>query len=266
MTRHSTLPLLLALGFLSGCVMKSQYDATVTDQLKCSEALKGAASERDQLRSKFEDAKKQNSDLEVRNEELSTTNQMLAGKNSEFANKCIEANKEVVRTREEREQLNRDKALREKFSEDFGKAFKEEMDGGRIALLAHSEGPTAVIEDQVLFIAGRDQITTAGKKLIDKMTQFLFKAPEWKLSVEGHTDSSGLTGLLKKKYVSNWDWAAAKALKVVHQMGAAGIEGRRLSATGFGEFHPLATNANETGRTKNRRIELVFSPISPPTP
>ncbi|MFH1018378.1 MAG: OmpA family protein [Pseudomonadota bacterium] len=265
MTRFLALLAAATLG-LSGCVLKTQYDQTVTDQLKCSEALKSAAAERDQLRLKYEDAKKQNSDLDVRNTELSTTNQMLAGKNSEFANKCIESQKEMVRTKEERDAREKEKARQKQLADDLATALKEEIDTGEVTLISRPEGPAAVAEDPVLFVPGRDQLQPAGKKLLEKLASLLRKAPEWKVSVEGHTDSAGLSGVLKKKYLAEWDWSTAKALKALRQLELAGVEGRRLSAAGFGEFHPLATNANEAGRKKNRRVEFVFSSYAPPPP
>ncbi|WP_239650084.1 OmpA/MotB family protein [Methylocucumis oryzae] len=57
---------------------------------------------------------------------------------------------------------------------------------------------------------------------------------------------------------SNWDLSSARATSVVLEFAKAGIEPSRLSAIGYGEFHPIADNATEEGRFKNRRVLLVL--------
>ena len=64
-----------------------------------------------------------------------------------------------------------------------------------------------------------------------------------------------------KRYPTNWDLAAARAVSVIRKLESSGIPGRRLVAGAFGEYSPVATNDTEEGRTKNRRIEFRIVPI-----
>ncbi|HEX8659785.1 MAG TPA: OmpA family protein, partial [Hymenobacter sp.] len=71
-----------------------------------------------------------------------------------------------------------------------------------------------------------------------------------KLAVQGHTDNAGTP-------VHNQELSEARARTVVATLTAQGIAPDRLQAAGFGQTKPLADNATEPGKAKNRRVELV---------
>lgn len=75
--------------------------------------------------------------------------------------------------------------------------------------------------------------------------------PEWKLSVEGHTDNIGGNP-------SNLELSKHRAAAVVSSLAAFyGIDPKRSSSTGFGASRPVDTNNTFEGRARNRRVELV---------
>ena len=76
------------------------------------------------------------------------------------------------------------------------------------------------------------------------------------ISVEGYTDNVPIDTVI---FRSNWDLSTARATSVVHELIKTGIDPLRLSATGYGEYHPIADNSNEKGRFENRRVTLVVS-------
>jgi len=71
-----------------------------------------------------------------------------------------------------------------------------------------------------------------------------------KISIEGHTDNTGSAD-------HNRELSSARASSVLSALVALGIDSSRLSSKGFGPDQPLADNADEAGRAKNRRVELV---------
>ena len=77
--------------------------------------------------------------------------------------------------------------------------------------------------------------------------------------VEGHTDNRPIH---TARFRSNWELSTSRATSVIALLAAEGISAPRLSAAGYGEFHPLGENATEDGRRKNRRVDLIVS-ISP---
>jgi len=76
------------------------------------------------------------------------------------------------------------------------------------------------------------------------------------VSVKGHTDDQGPGA--KSIYKDNWELSSARAISVLQELLLDGVDPTRISAAGYAEFTPLATNATEEGREKNRRVELHF--------
>ena len=74
--------------------------------------------------------------------------------------------------------------------------------------------------------------------------------PDWKVRVEGFTDSSG-------NQESNLKLSQERADAVANWLIDHGVDRSRLAAKGYGEDKPVASNKTETGRRKNRRVELV---------
>ncbi len=79
---------------------------------------------------------------------------------------------------------------------------------------------------------------------------------DMQVSVQGYTDDRrpGPSSPFK----DNWDLSAARAISVLHELILDGVNPARMSAAGFAQYQPLATNVTATGRAKNRRVELHF--------
>jgi len=74
--------------------------------------------------------------------------------------------------------------------------------------------------------------------------------------IEGHTDDRPIH---TSRFRSNWDLSTARATAVIAVLLADGLAPERLSAAGYGEFHPVAANGSEDGRRQNRRVDLVIT-------
>jgi chemotaxis protein MotB len=75
------------------------------------------------------------------------------------------------------------------------------------------------------------------------------------LRVEGHTDDVPIHTV---RFRSNWNLSTARATRVVEFLSTrAGIAPARLSAAGYGEFHPRGPNDSPAGRARNRRVDIV---------
>jgi outer membrane protein OmpA-like peptidoglycan-associated protein len=108
---------------------------------------------------------------------------------------------------------------------------------GRVALYINFDTNKAVIKDD-------------SRTVLDQVAALLGEHPELKLSVEGHTDTTGTPE-------RNKTLSLERAKAVVAALTAAGIEPGRLTTAGWGQEKPLADNGTEEGRAKNRRVELV---------
>ena len=76
------------------------------------------------------------------------------------------------------------------------------------------------------------------------------------VDAQGHTDN--VPPGAESPFKDNWELSSARAISVVHELILDGVNPKRLSATGFSQYRPIATNATEIGREKNRRVELHF--------
>ena len=126
-------------------------------------------------------------------------------------------------------------------------------------------GDRFVFSSEVLFPSGGADLSVAGRREISKVLTLLTDIAEqmpagidWILQVDGHTDDQPL--LSGSNFGSNWELSQARALSVVvFLVNEQGMEPRRLSANGFGEFQPLNPENTGAARAQNRRIELKLT-------
>lgn len=103
---------------------------------------------------------------------------------------------------------------------------------------------------QVNFATDKTEVLPDSLPQIDQVAQLLKDDPALKLSINGHTDNTG-------DIVHNQKLSEGRANAVMAAIVAKGIDAARLSAKGFGQDQPVADNATEAGKAKNRRVELV---------
>lgn len=82
------------------------------------------------------------------------------------------------------------------------------------------------------------------------MRKLLAESPDLRLAVQGHTDNTSTPA-------HNQQLSEARARAVAASLTAQGVAAGRLQAAGFGQTRPLADNATDAGRARNRRVELV---------
>ncbi len=113
------------------------------------------------------------------------------------------------------------------------------------------------MSDKLLFKSGSASVEDKGKEAIDALANVLGKNKEIDILIEGHTDN---VPIKTSVYKDNWDLSAGRATSIVRLLEAKGIEPKRLTAAGRGEFQPRASNDSAEGRALNRRTEIILSP------
>jgi OmpA-OmpF porin, OOP family len=101
----------------------------------------------------------------------------------------------------------------------------------------------------VHFDTGKATIRPESKECLDEVVKLLRTNPTWRMQIEGHTDNVGAKA-------ANQTLSEERAAAVVAWLTSNGIEQSRLTSKGFGDSAPVADNATETGRAKNRRVAL----------
>lgn len=115
------------------------------------------------------------------------------------------------------------------------------------------------LTDKLLFDTGSIIIDEKGQQALKALAKVLKTQPEINISVEGHTDNQRVNNLGQIK--DNWDLSVLRATSVVRYLtDVEKIENSRITATGKGEFQPIAEGASPEVRSRNRRIEIVLSP------
>lgn len=124
-------------------------------------------------------------------------------------------------------------------------------------------GDRFVFQSEVLFETGSAELEQEGRSQLERVAQVLKEIAarippdiDWILQVEGHTDRIPIATPL---YPSNWELSTARAMSVVRLLIEEGIPPSRLSAAGFGEFHPIDTGDDATALRRNRRIEIKLT-------
>ncbi len=116
------------------------------------------------------------------------------------------------------------------------------------------------LRSEALFSSGRARLSAQGRALMGNVGNAL-NGMDNTIRVEGHTDSIPVSGDLLAIFPSNWELSVARAANTVNYLqNRAGVDANRLSAVGYGEFRPVATNGTRAGRAQNRRVEIVVMP------
>ena len=102
----------------------------------------------------------------------------------------------------------------------------------------------------ILFDIDSARLRSESLPTLDEVVRVLVAEPVWKITIEGHTDSTGTAA-------HNQILSEQRALAVRDYLIAKGIAPGRLSSVGLGQSRPVADNTTELGRAQNRRVELV---------
>ncbi|MGA3194155.1 MAG: flagellar motor protein MotB [Terriglobales bacterium] len=131
-----------------------------------------------------------------------------------------------------------------------------------IAMRRDPDGLVISLREAGFFDSGAAQMKSTSQATFDQIANMLLRR-QCRLRIEGHTDN---VPIHNSQFSSNWELSTARATEVVRLLIVRdGFNPARLSAAGFAEFHPIATNANADGRGMNRRVDIVILGHEPAT-
>jgi len=126
-------------------------------------------------------------------------------------------------------------------------------------------GDRFLFQSELLFSSGSATLGAKGKQQLSQLAGTLKTVAgripddiQWILRIDGHTDRIPIHN---KQFPSNWELSTARAVSVVRFLATQGIPERRLTAAGFGEFHPIDTGSSQSALRKNRRIEIKLTSL-----
>jgi chemotaxis protein MotB len=145
----------------------------------------------------------------------------------------------------------------EQLKKSIDKMLEAQISQGKIAkgsVTTHitPDGLVISLHDAGFFASGSADVNPASLHILTTIVEALPNRP---LRVEGHTDN---VPIHTQQFATNWELSTARASAIARFIIDKGsIDADKLSAAGYAEFHPVASNATEEGRTQNRRVDII---------
>jgi chemotaxis protein MotB len=278
--------LALAVASTTGCY-KLQYEAAAKDAKGAHDALTLAQQQHDADAAKLADLQKQLSDLQTTEQACEDKTSALSTANNNLQAQLDETTAINDKMRSELERLgkNVDQVLKEKgvlaqslsdlkgrlddlrkaqaaadarakLFQDFVKRFKSMVDAGQLKIVTRRGRLVLQLPNDVLFDSGAAEVKPQGRAALAQIAKALASLGDRQFQVDGDTDNVPIGG----GRMTNWELSTARALSVLRLLIADGVPPKGLSAAGYGEFDPIASNDTPEGRAKNRRIEITLQP------
>lgn len=125
----------------------------------------------------------------------------------------------------------------------------------KVTVRANRRGVFVDIKEAILFEPGKAELKESGIQVL-KQLEGLINNFDNELVIEGHTDNVPMNS---HQYPSNWELSTARAVTVVRYLiDKENVDPKRLSAVGYGEYHPIVPNDNSINRSTNRRVNILI--------
>ena len=114
------------------------------------------------------------------------------------------------------------------------------------------------LADNMLYKSGSYEINDRAAETLSKIAKIIMDYQDYDVLVEGNTDNVPIN---RENIRNNWDLSCLRASSVVQYLQTRyGVNPKRLTAGGRGEFNPVATNGTEVGKQRNRRTQIIITP------
>jgi chemotaxis protein MotB len=113
-----------------------------------------------------------------------------------------------------------------------------------------------LLTDRVLFDSGQATLKSQSHPILTRISRLLRTSSSGApIQVEGYTDN---VPIRSSQFPTNWELSTARATSVVRYLIGRAVGKERLSAAGYADLHPVASNSADSGRSRNRRVEIVL--------
>ena len=114
------------------------------------------------------------------------------------------------------------------------------------------------LADNMLYKSGSYEINSSAAETLSKIAKIIKDYKDYDVLIEGNTDNVPIS---KTNIRNNWDLSALRASSVVQALqNDYGVDPKRLTAGGRGEYNPIASNDTEIGKQRNRRTQIIITP------
>lgn len=114
------------------------------------------------------------------------------------------------------------------------------------------------LADNMLYKSGSYEINDRAEETLSKIAKIIMDYKDYDVLIEGNTDNVPIS---RENIRNNWDLSCLRASSVVQYLQTKyGVDPKRLTAGGRGEYNPIATNGTEIGKQRNRRTQIIITP------
>lgn len=114
------------------------------------------------------------------------------------------------------------------------------------------------LADNMLYKSGSYEINDRAQTTLSKIAKIIMDYKDYDVLIEGNTDNVPIS---RENIRNNWDLSCLRASSVVQYLqNHYGVDPKRLTAGGRGEYNPIASNGTEVGRQRNRRTQIIITP------
>jgi len=114
------------------------------------------------------------------------------------------------------------------------------------------------LADNMLYKSGSYEVNERAGETLSKIAKIIMDYKDYDVLIEGNTDTDPIT---RANIRNNWDLSALRASSVVQVLqNSYGVDPKRLTAAGRGEFNPIADNNSALGKQRNRRTQIIITP------
>lgn len=135
--------------------------------------------------------------------------------------------------------------------------FRSMIESGRLRVRIVRNRMVVELPEGILFDSGRADLKEAGEATLTEVAQVLREIEDRQFQIAGHTDN---VPIRSRRFRSNWELSAQRAVNVARWLIEQGVPANRISAAGYADTQPVASNETPEGRAQNRRIEIVLVP------
>lgn len=263
---------LAALLLMTSCVTKKQYAEVQSnyEKLKTEHAalqndyndakvrIAEYTSDSKSLAARLKEEQNRNKEMKAAYAQLQTSYQSNVQQGNVNISKLVdEINasnkfiKQLVDAKSKSDSLNQ--ALTNKLTRSLS---KQEMNDVDVQVL---KGVVYIsLADNMLYKSGSYEIGDRAGETLSKIAKIITDYKDYDVLIEGNTDNVPIS---QKNIRNNWDLSALRASSVVQALqNQYGVDPKRLSAAGRGEYNPIASNATAVGKQRNRRTQIIITP------
>ena len=264
---------MLAAIVLTGCVSKKEFET-------CQQNLKNCVDENKSVTANYQTSKEQlaaaNARIESLEDQLTTQKNNYASLQQSLDRSLTNSSENNVNISKLADQINdsnqyirhlvevksKSDSLNMVLTNNLTRSLsKEELKEVDVQVL---KGVVYIsLADNMLYRSGSYEINDRAEETLSKIAKIIMDYSDYDVLIEGNTDNVPVNSAAAsmKNIRNNWDLSCLRASSVVQYLqNHYGVDPKRLTAGGRGEYNPLVSNDTETGKQRNRRTQIIITP------